>query len=118
MTHALIIEDNMIIARAICDRLEPLGFRSFDRTWTERQALAAASHRRPDLVVVGDEIEGGSPVGTARKVAKLTGAPVLMVTGDPLIAQRRLAEADGFEGPFLLNRIEDAVDIALSQAPA
>ena len=118
MTHALIIEDNMIVARAICERLEPLGFTSFDRTWTERQALAAVSRHRPDLVVVGDDLEGRSPIDTAREIAKLTGAPVLMVTGDPFIAQRRLAEADSFEGPFLLNRIEDAVDLALSQAAA
>ena len=52
MPHALIIEDNMIITRAIQSCLEPLGFVTFDHAWTEEQAVVAARQRAPDLVVI------------------------------------------------------------------
>ena len=42
MTHALIIEDNMAIAAALEDRLAELGFDSFEQSWTEEDAVAAA----------------------------------------------------------------------------
>ena len=39
MGHALIIDDNIAVSRAIQSYLEPLGFASFDHAWTERQAI-------------------------------------------------------------------------------
>ena len=112
MNHALIIDDNMIVSRAIQSRLEGLGFTSFDHTWTEKQAVAAASRRAPNLVVIGDEVESGSALGAARRISRELAVPVLMVTGDPVRAERRLAKVEAFEGPFLLNQIEEAVDAA------
>lgn len=35
MSHAWIIDDNVILSRAIRSRLEAFGFDSFDYTWTE-----------------------------------------------------------------------------------
>lgn len=112
MNHALIIDDNMIVSRAIQNRLEGFGFTSFDHTWTEEQAVAAASRRAPSLVIIGDEVEAGSALGAARRISSELAVPVLMVTGDPVRAQRRLAKVDAFEGAFLLNQIEEAVTIA------
>ena len=94
MSHALIIDDNMIVSQAIENRLVELGFDSFDRTWTEGQAIAAAARRPPDLVVIGDTI------------------PVLMITADAGRAHRLLPDDVSFEGPFLLNEIETAVELA------
>lgn len=112
MNHALIIDENMIVSRAIQSRLEGLGFTSFDHTWTEEQAVAAASRRAPNLVVIGDELESGSALGAARRISRELAVPVLMVTGDPIRAERRLAKVEAFEGPFLLNQIEEAVSAA------
>ena len=112
MTHALIIDDNMIVSRAIQSCLETLGFNSFDHTWTEEQALAAAGRRPPDLVVIGDEVEAGSGLSAAKRISCNFAVPVLMVTGDPVRARKRLEKAVAFEGPFLLNQIEEAVQLA------
>jgi DNA-binding NarL/FixJ family response regulator len=112
MSHALIIDDNMIVSRAIADRLVELGFNSFDHTWTERQAIAAAESRRPDLVVIGDSIENGSALEAARTIAMQRDTPVLMVTADPVRARRCLDQLASFDGPFLLNEIESAVELA------
>lgn len=112
MNHALIIDDNMIVSRAIRTRLEGLGFTSFDHTWTEEQAVAAAKRRTPTLVVIGDEAEFRPALGAARRIASEQAVPVLMVTGDPAGARSRLSKAGGFDGPFLLNQVEEAVAIA------
>jgi CheY-like chemotaxis protein len=114
MTHALIIDDNMIISRAIQSCLESLGFNSFDHTWTEEQAVAAAARHPPDLVVIGDELEAGSALSAAKRISSDLTVPVLMVTGDPVRTRRRLERTASFAGPFLLNQIEEAVELARS----
>lgn len=112
MCHALIIDDNMIVSWAIERRLVELGFDSFDHTWTEEQALAAATRRTPDLVVIGDTIESGCALNAARRIATERNAPVLLVTADPCQARKRFPDDIPVNGPFLLNEIEDAAALA------
>lgn len=118
MYHALIIDDNMIISRAIQQYLEPLGFRSFDHSWTERQALAAAGRRRPDLIVIGDDMEVGSALNAAKTIVSAGFVPVLMVSGDPARTKERLEHATIEAGPFALSEIETAVDLAFGRGRA
>lgn len=113
MCHALIIDDNMIISRAIQNRLEPLGFNSFDHVWTEQQAIDAAGRRTPDLIVIGDEVETGSAFNAAKLIAAKSAVPVLLVTGSPSRVAERLKQTVDYAGPFFLNQIETAVEIAL-----
>lgn len=118
MKHALIIDDNMIVSRAIQSRLEGLGFASFDHAWTEDQALAAARRYAPNLVVIGDKIESGTTLNVARLISNELAVPVLMVTGDPVRAEKCIAKVNTFEGPFLLNQIEEAVNAACKDSSA
>jgi DNA-binding response OmpR family regulator len=117
MSHALIIDDNMIVSRALADRLASLGFDSFDHSWTEDQAVAAAGLRRPDLVVVGDTIETGSAIDAARRISIEHDVPVLMVTADSHRARRRAPSDAAIEGPFLLSEISGALACARSAVP-
>lgn len=112
MSHALIIDENMLISRAIQRRLEMLGFESFDLVWTQQQALAAAGRHRPDLIVIGDDVETGCAVEAARRITDHHEVPVLMVTGDYARARERLEQQEALVGPFLLNEIEAAVELA------
>lgn len=112
MSHALIIDDNMIVSQAIENRLVELGFDSFDRTWTEGQAIAAATRRSPDLVVIGDTIASGCALNAARSIRMQRDTPVLMITADAGRARRLLPDDVSFDGPFLLNEIETAVELA------
>lgn len=114
MSHALILDDNMIVSRAIEDRLLSLGFNSFDHAWTEEQAVAAARHHLPDLVVLGDSIMAGSAFSAARRIVHHRSVPVLMVTADPGHLHRDDSGDVSFDGPFLLNEIEAAVEMALA----
>ncbi len=113
MPHALIIDENIAIRRAIQHYLSGLGFGSFDHTWTEHQALAAASRHRPDIIVIGDDIEAGCAMRAAQVIAADGAIPVLMVSGDPNRASRRLARTSSYAGPFRINQIEEAVELAL-----
>ena len=115
VSHALIIDDNMIVSRAIQNCLQARGFTSFDHTWTENQAVAAAARCPPDLIVIGDEVETGSSLGAARQIAGMFNVPGLMVTGDTFRAQRHLEGTSAFKGPFLLNQLDEAVHLARSE---
>lgn len=118
MCHALIIHDNRIISHAIQAYLEELGFTSFDETWTEAQAVAAARRTPPDLVVIGDSLEAGSPLIAAKRIFAKVDVPILMVTGDPVQARRCLDQVAAFEGPFLLNAFDEAIRIARGEDAA
>ena len=112
MTHAIIIDDNMIVSRAMEQRLTELGFCSFDHVWTEKQALEAAAQRRPDLVVVGDAMVSGSPLATAEQLCTRYGAPALMVTARSPGMCQRLPQPATMVGPFPLSQLETAVEKA------
>ncbi len=109
MCHALIIDDNVILSRAIRNRLEAFGFNSFDCTWAEQQALDAAASRSPDLIVVGDAIAEGSPLPVARKLAASNAVPVLVVTTQSFMLQRRVAEASIIDGPHGFSDLDGAL---------
>lgn len=109
MPHALIIEDNVIVSRLLERQLIQLGYDSFDRVWTEADAVAAAERRVPDIILVGDEVETGSGVEAARTICARRSVPVILVTGDSHRARRRLPPHAAMEGPFGLHEIDDAM---------
>lgn len=112
MSHALIIDDNRLVSRAIQSRLMALGFDSFDHTWTGQQALEAAAQRRPDLIVVGEHVAGGSPLEVAREVAWQSAAPMLAVATDRFVFERALPEGVAIEGPYPLSELDAALSFA------
>ena len=112
MSHALIIDDNLIVSRVIQDSLEPLGFRTFDYAWTEIEAVAAAAKHPPDLLVIGDSIEEGSAIDAARHISADRSMPVLMVTADRCRAERQLPSDGLLSGPFHISELQDALTSA------
>lgn len=81
--HALIIEDEMIIALEIETLLAELGFETFDFADSPAQAFAAATSHRPDLITADVRIVGGTGIEAATAiVAALGPIPVVYVTGN------------------------------------
>lgn len=109
MSHALIIDDNRVVSRAIKSRLSAFGFDSFDHTWTEQQAREAVALRRPDLIVVGDHVANGSPLEIAREVASVSQAPILAVTADHCMLQRSVPDDATIDGPYPLTELDAAL---------
>jgi len=85
--HALIIEDELIIALGLQAQLSELGYRSFAFAGTERQALEQALLKCPDLVTVDVGLLDGSGLAAADAILAACGPlPVVYVTGDAAAA--------------------------------
>jgi CheY-like chemotaxis protein len=82
--HALIIEDEMMIALSLEDMLTALGFRSFDIADTAAAALLCACKHRPDMITADGRIKGGTGMEAVDQITDAMGAiPVIYVTGNP-----------------------------------
>lgn len=87
--HALIIEDEMIIALEVQDLLSDLGYATFDVADSPPQAVAAALVRRPDLITADYRIIGGTGLEAVAAIIEAIGeVPVIYVTGNPDIVLR------------------------------
>jgi CheY-like chemotaxis protein len=81
--HALIIEDEAIIALEVEHLLRELGFHSFDVAATPADALAQATDRRPDLITADVRILDGTGVEAVKAItARLGEIPYFYVTGN------------------------------------
>ena len=91
--HALIIEDEVIIALEVEGLLSDLGFTTFDVVDNPAQAVAAALARRPDLVTADYRIIGGTGLDAVAGIVRAIGpVPVVYVTGNPdLVLKHGLA---------------------------
>jgi CheY-like chemotaxis protein len=81
--HALIIEDEMLIALEVECLLSDLGFETFDIARTPGEALSFAESHRPDLITADFRIESGTGLDAVRSIrASLGQIPVVYVTGN------------------------------------
>jgi CheY-like chemotaxis protein len=80
--HALIIEDEMMIAMEVESLLEDLGFDSFSVASTPSEAVACVRERRPALVTADYRIlEGTGIEAVAAIVSEIGPVPVVYITG-------------------------------------
>lgn len=81
--HALIVEDELIIALGLQAQLSDLGFRSFSYASAVRQAVEQAELSCPDLVTVDVGLLDGSGLDAAEAILQVCGPlPIIYVTGD------------------------------------
>jgi len=81
--HALIIEDDPLIAAAIEEELRGLGLSSFDVAKSEGEALGLAQARAPAFITVDAKLEQGSGIDALLKICAGQAVPVILVTGNP-----------------------------------
>ncbi|HEY8618160.1 response regulator [Phenylobacterium sp.] len=83
MPHALIIEDEMIIAIELEHLLREEGYDSFDIADSPPAALEQALRRRPDLITADVRIIGGTGIEAVAEIeARLGKIAVVYVTGN------------------------------------
>ncbi len=83
MCHALVIEDEMLIALELENLLADLGYGSFDIADTPQDALACAMARRPDLMTANFRIVGGAGVEAVKAIRDRLGPiPFVYVTSN------------------------------------
>ena len=82
--HALIIEDEMMIALSLEHLLRGLGFCTFDFAADAASALVCARKHRPDMITADGRINGGTGMEAVDQITDTLGAiPVVYVTGNP-----------------------------------
>ena len=81
--HALIIEDEVMIAAAIEYVLRDCGFDSFDIASSSQAAIAAATRRCPDLITADVKLAAGNGIDAIRTICREPKIPVIFITGHP-----------------------------------
>lgn len=79
--HALIIEDDELIAIAIEDILRDCDFSSFAVAVSFEDAIVAATEREPELITADVELSPGSGIDAVQTICARSSIPVIFITG-------------------------------------
>lgn len=109
MFHALIIEDEALIAFQIADVVEQAGASSIAFAQTELEAISAAMERRPDIIVSDVMLlTGNGPDAVTIIRLRLGRIPAVFITGNPEVLAGY--DHDGLmEKPFEEERLRQTV---------
>ena len=111
--HALIIEDESLIAMAIEDALRSCGFTSFDLAVSADEAVAAAARTCPDLITADVELRPGCGITAVQSICTERPIPVIFVTGRPGDVRVRMPGYALVEKPFHADRIMEAIKLTM-----
>lgn len=111
--HALIIEDESMIALAIEDALRACGFTSFDIAVSAEEAVAAAERRCPDLITADVELRPGCGITAVQSICSERPIPVIFITGSPGEVRIRMPGHALVEKPFRADHIMEATKLTL-----
>ena len=109
--HALIIEDESLIAMAIEDALRECGFTSFDLAVSAEEALTAAARTCPDLITADVELRAGCGITSVQSICSERSIPVMFITGSPGQVRIRMPGYPLVEKPFHADRIMEALKL-------
>lgn len=115
--HALIIEDEFLVAISIEDALQAIGYTSFETAGTEASAVAAVKDQAPDLITADVRLANGSGIAAIRSILQRHAVPVVFITGNAELVRQELPEAVVIQKPFHDDMLRDAVALALDLSP-
>ena len=107
--HALIIEDETLIAMAIEDVLRTCGFTSFDVAVSAEEAVTSAAANCPDLITADVELRPGCGITAVQSICSQQRIPVLFITGSPDEVSLRMPGHALVEKPFDADHIVEAI---------
>ena len=111
--HALIIEDESMIAIVIEDILRDIGFTSFDIAPSPQLAIEAAAKRCPDLITSDVQLKPGCGISTVITICERVFIPVIFITGNVADVKLRLPTCRAISKPFSAEQLSSAVTAAL-----
>ncbi len=86
--HALIVEDELLVAMHLQDLLMAHGYGSYAFAAAAMQAVEQARLRRPDLITMDVGLIHGDGLEAARALREICpGVPMLYVTGSPEVVR-------------------------------
>jgi DNA-binding NarL/FixJ family response regulator len=115
--HALIVEDEVLIALGLQSEMEALGFEVTGLAANARQALSLAMNDKPDLVVMDIYLNGARDgIEAARSIRQTFGTQIVFVTAytdDDGIMERihkQVPDAPVLPKPLYGNRLASAIE--------
>lgn len=115
--HALVIEDDSLIAALIREELRDLGYTSIDIAETEVEAVVASRQRTPDLITADGALHDGSGVSAIQTIWLNSAVPVVFISGDSQGIRHSLPSAIVLEKPFTVRQFALAIADATDEAP-
>lgn len=113
--HALIIEDESLIAMAIEEALRDCGFTSFDVATSADEATTAAARKCPDLITADVKLRPGCGITAVQSICTAKPIPVLFITGTPGEVRLRMPGHALVEKPFDAGPIKDAIKLTMDK---
>ena len=113
--HALIIEDETLIAMAIEEALRACGFTSFNVAVSADEAVTAAALKCPDLITADVKLRPGCGITAVQSICSERQIPVLFITGTPGEVRLRMPGHALVEKPFSAHHIEEATKLTLDR---
>src|ERR1700744_2398219 len=112
----LVVEEDTMIGQALAEVLEDLGYVVCAVETRPVNAVAAAEHCRPDLMIVDVGLSEASSVAAVREVLRSGFVPHVFVTGD-VLRDLSFGEAALIQKPFREPDIVQAIERALAAQP-
>jgi DNA-binding response OmpR family regulator len=118
--RALIVEDEMLIAEELKERLSRLGFSVIAAVDTADEGIAIATREHPDLVLMDIRLKGEKDgVQAAREIHEQVDVPIVFLTAhsDRLTVERvKATEYDGFLlKPFQRRELQMTIEVAMQR---
>jgi two-component system, response regulator PdtaR len=106
--HALVIEDELLIALDIEQQLKELGFATVDVATSEMEAIDLAQKRCPDLITADVELREGNGISAIRKICARRGqVPVIYITSR-LDLLELVPDSIVVQKPFAMGKLRQA----------
>jgi DNA-binding response OmpR family regulator len=112
--HALIIEDESLIAMTIEGILGNCGFTSFDFASSSEAAISAAEHKRPDLITADGQLRPGSGIDAVKMICTGNSIPVVFITATPTEVESQMPDYPLIVKPFTSEAVMKAVNLAMT----
>jgi CheY-like chemotaxis protein len=107
--HALIIEDEALIAIGIEAALREIGFTSFDIAVSVEEAVAAAGGRCPELITADVRLGVGCGIDAIETICSEKPIPVVFITASPADVRERCPDHVVLTKPFSPAGLAEAV---------
>ena len=116
--RALIVEDEILIAEELKERLSRLGFSVIAAVDSADEGIAIATRERPDLVLMDIRLKGKKDgLQAAKEIRQQVDVPIVYLTAhsDQLTVDRAKAtEHDGFIlKPFQRRELQSTIEVAM-----
>ena len=116
--RTLVVEDDAMIGGLLAETLEGLGHAVCAVETNVAKAVAAASHWRPDLMIVDVGLGEASGIAAVKEILRSRFVPHVFVTGDTLRGVPLGPDTVLIQKPFRVSDLDQAIQRALVAATA